>query len=274
MSHTCMSHVTCFQTLMARFLVLIESFYTHACVISHTWMSHVTCLLHEWVMSHTWRHTFRYWWIGIGSFPNESCHMSILWLFTSHTWIHRITHMNESCLMSITWMSHVTCMNVSSHTHMNESCHMSITWICHVTHTRMSHVTHTWMSHVLCLSCECVVSHMNTQFQMLMNWQWPFLLSALEHWKVHACPLQKSPIKYTSQRFSAKEPYKRDHILQKRLIISRSLQIVATPYLHSSIGMSMRVRRTSLCGPFSYGLATVSRIDKVIDLFRRMLSLL
>jgi len=116
MSHTCMSHVTCFQTLMARFLVLIESFYTHACVISHTWMSHVTCLLHEWVMSHTWRHTFRYWWIGIGSFPNESCHMSILWLFTSHTWIHRITHMNESCLMSITWISHVTRMNVSSHT--------------------------------------------------------------------------------------------------------------------------------------------------------------
>ena len=30
----------------------------------------------------------------------------------------------------------------------------------------------------------------------------------------------------------AKEPYKRDNILQKRPIIFRSLLIVATPYVH------------------------------------------
>jgi len=33
--------------------------------------------------------------------------------------------------------------------------------------------------------------------------------------------------------FFAKEPYKRDDILQERLIILRSLRIVATPYVIS-----------------------------------------
>jgi len=40
---------------------------------------------------------------------------------------------------------------------------------------------------------------------------------------------------------SAKEPYKRDDILQKRPMISRSLLIVATPYLTSDIRMHMDI---------------------------------
>ena len=57
----------------------------------------------------------------------------------------------------------------------------------------------------------------------------------------------------------AKEPYKRDDILQKRLIIVRSLLIVATPYL-----------RDYLQSAYVYGVATVSRIDKIIGLFCRI----
>jgi len=37
----------------------------------------------------------------------------------------------------------------------------------------------------------------------------------------------------------AKEPYKRDYILQKRLIFSRSLLIIATPYEYMNISMWM-----------------------------------
>ena len=36
----------------------------------------------------------------------------------------------------------------------------------------------------------------------------------------------------------AKEPHKRDYILQKRPMISRSLLIVATPYRHKDRGTS------------------------------------
>ena len=40
----------------------------------------------------------------------------------------------------------------------------------------------------------------------------------------------------------AKEPYKRDHILQKRLIVLRSLLIVATAYVHALV-----VQGTTVC---------------------------
>jgi len=39
---------------------------------------------------------------------------------------------------------------------------------------------------------------------------------------------------------SAKEPYKRAYILQKRPVILRSLLIVATPYLKSGVSLSSR----------------------------------
>ena len=78
----------------------------------------------------------------------------------------------------------------------------------------------------------------------------------------------------------AKEPYKRDYILQKRSIIRRSLLIIATPY--ADVYMYMYSINTA---PYSmgkgtylhliiYGMATVSRIDKIIGLFCRILSLL
>jgi len=50
----------------------------------------------------------------------------------------------------------------------------------------------------------------------------------------------------------AKEPYKRDDILKKRLIFSRNLLIVATPY----------------------GVAMISRLLEVIGLFFTILSFL
>jgi len=54
----------------------------------------------------------------------------------------------------------------------------------------------------------------------------------------------------------AKEPYKRDDILQKRPIILRSQRIVATPYL-----ITWRI---------TYVVATISRLLEIIGLFCRI----
>jgi len=55
----------------------------------------------------------------------------------------------------------------------------------------------------------------------------------------------------------AEEPYKRDDILQKRPIILRVL-----------------IQLEDRMGIFTYGVATVSRIDKIIGLFCRISSFL
>ena len=64
----------------------------------------------------------------------------------------------------------------------------------------------------------------------------------------------------------AKEPYKRDYILQKRPVILRRLLIVATPYLLDDISQMISLR--------SYGVATIRRLLKIIGLVCRIQSLL
>ena len=58
----------------------------------------------------------------------------------------------------------------------------------------------------------------------------------------------------------AKEPYKRDCILQKRPMILRSLPIVATPYIYD-------------CDTCCCGVATISRLLKIMSLLCRIMSL-
>ena len=65
-----------------------------------------------------------------------------------------------------------------------------------------------------------------------------------------------------SQVSFAKEPHKRDYILQKRPVILRSLQIVAAPYAYV---------HTHIC-TYAYGVATISRLLKIIGLFCRTVS--
>jgi len=74
----------------------------------------------------------------------------------------------------------------------------------------------------------------------------------------------------------AKEPCKRDYILQKRPIILRSLLIVATPYAHSHTLHQCCLYVSMICilidplFSFIYGPATISRLLKIIGLFCRM----
>ena len=114
----------------------------------------------------------------------------------SHIWMSHVTHMNESC-RTYEWVrSH---MRMSQVTHVNESCH-TCEWV----------RSHVWMSHVTRVNesrhtCEWVVS------------------------QIDSCKGQcHSIILHVS---FTKEPYNKDHILQKRPIILRSLLIVATPQL-------------------------------------------
>ena len=61
----------------------------------------------------------------------------------------------------------------------------------------------------------------------------------------------------------AKEPYKKDDVPQKRPIILRSLLIVATP-----LRIHLFCCQTQFtCVVSIYGVASVSRIDKIIGLF-------
>ena len=145
-------------------------------------------------------------------------------------------------------MSHDASAHTHTHTHIHDMMrsyvrHDSSQVMSHVTCIRVSHVTHIWVSHVayecdmlrtsgikcrwhfladdilcdllrtLCTSYvtyEWGKSHMNVTYFRTMEWL--RLVGSLK--------LQVS---------FAKEPYNRDDILQKRLIILRSLLIVAIP---------------------------------------------
>jgi len=80
----------------------------------------------------------------------------------------------------------------------------------------------------------------------------------------------------------AKEPYKRDDILQKRSIILRRLLIVATPYLFrpffenfSNSQLATKSTSQHHCrADFYLGVATISRPLKITGLFGRIPSLL
>jgi len=93
---------------------------------------------------------------------------------------------------------------------------------------------------------------------------------------------------------SAKEPYKRDCILQKRCLICRSLLIVATLWYQDEIFMLISTWNfkdvsfptvhdlhtfpafpASNCHPLiAYGVATIRRLLKMVGLFCRISSLL
>jgi len=121
---------------------------------------------------------------------NESCH-KYAWVM-SHIWRSHVTYTNESCHAYEGVMSHIRMSHV---THMNESCH-TYKWV--ISHIRMSHVTHTNTSYHTLISA---VSSLNLYMRCLR------LVGAL-----------KLEVSF------AKEPYKRDDILQKRPVS------IATPY--------------------------------------------
>ena len=195
-------------------------------VISYIWMRLVahfdaSCHIFECVMSHMWMRRVTY--------LNASCHTCEC--VVSHIWTRLAAHMNEAChtfecVMSRIWMRHVTHVNTSCHTYEYV---MSRVWIVHVAHVneqrqkrlvrvhnKSCSLTHVWMSYVPHLeesyhTFERVMSHTSTSHVPYVEWL--RLVGSLK--------LQVS---------FAKEPYKRDYILQKRPINLRSLLIVATPY--------------------------------------------
>jgi len=179
----------------------------------HIWASHITC---ERVMSH----------------PNKSCHIRI-----SHVTSEQVmSHLNETCHI---WMSHVTYQGVIWHkdvmspmqsfdtgrshiTNENNLCHIQKWDRQRIPHSHKqkpcqigrSHVKYgRVMSHAKtsCHACSHIQERHRRRVPHTMGWlRWVGSLKV----KV----------------FFAKEPYKRDDILQKRPIILRSLLIVATPY--------------------------------------------
>jgi len=69
----------------------------------------------------------------------------------------------------------------------------------------------------------------------------------------------------------AKEPYKRDYILQKRpkSVVYINFVGVYIYFVYTAIPSSVHIHMGWQC-TYTYGVATVSRIDKVIGLFCRI----
>ena len=121
---------------------------------------------------------------------------------------------------------------------MNESCHI---WMSHGTYewvmARMNESWHVWMSHG---TYEWVMAHVNESCHARIN-------KSCHAYHRHKHVWIKLQVSF------AKEPYKRDNILQKR----------------PTIEYSTWVKRIGC-----YGVATVSSIDQITGLFCRILSLL
>ena len=165
----------------------------------------------------------------------------------SHICMSHVTHVNELCLTygdvahMTPHMCHVTCLNESCRTCTNESCHtcervMSHIWMSHVTritHISMHHKAHmswliyTWLIHMTGLIHLYHMLprhiHTHTRTHTFTHIDPPPILALLYMgWLRLVGPL-KLRVSF------AKEPCKRDYILQKRPINLRSLHIVATP---------------------------------------------
>jgi len=125
-----------------------------------------------------------------------------------------MSHVNES---RNTWIRHSVIL------HIIESWHKRISHV-----TRMNAVSHVWMCHV---PYEWVVAHVNASchtYECVVS-QVQMSRAILECVKSHMGWLRLVGSLKLQVSF-AKEPYKRDYILQTRPIIIRSLLIVATPY--------------------------------------------
>jgi len=167
------------HTLLSRIMYyMIKLSHIHQWFMSYIWMSHVTYInasfhLYEWVISCPSRSQIIYIWMKHVTYISASCHICNkschirpwvifqIWmsLFCIHqrvmswVWMSHLTHIIGSCrtsvtcecVMSHTFMSHVTCMNQSSHIH---QCFTSYIWMSHVTYI-----------HAICYIYEWVTSH-------------------------------------------------------------------------------------------------------------------
>jgi len=146
---------------------------------------------------------------------------------TSHVSVSHVPHTNEPCPTYEWVLSHMyicdttqsasdtASLSRSSCARANQS-RPKYEWV--MSHIRMSHVPHTNES---CRTYEWVVSHtyIGHNVECVRHCIFVRVLLCTGRW-VGSLKLQVS---------FAKEPYKRDDILQKRPILSRSLLIVATP---------------------------------------------
>jgi len=156
-------------------------------------MTHGSWHTHAWSMA--------YIWMSHGAHTSASCHT--FERVMSYLWMHHATHLKESChtyeyVVWHIWMRHVTHTNATCNTLERVMPHM---WIRHVS-----------LMHYFCgMLYHLCITNVDAINVSLMGWL--RLVGSI-----------KSLVSF------AKEPYKRDDILQKRPIILSILLTVATPY--------------------------------------------
>jgi len=157
-------------------------------------------------------------------------------------------HIISTSMIWRSWHVHLWVMSYISTSHVP---HINVDMIWRSSHISTSHGTCIYES---CHTYQRVMSHVSTIDDMTLIWRvvmiprsyhnndsWSTIIGHIDYHR----SIVDMAIVMSKQVSFAKEPYKRDNILQKRLIISRRLLIVATPY----------------------GVASISRLLKIISLF-------
>jgi len=191
----------------------------HTCGMAHSCSWHVlfTCVSHVFTCVILLIHT---------------CELTRLYvtgnLFIHATWRIYMCNMTCSCVwyalfICVIWRIHLCDMTYSYVWH---DPFVLLTWIfhmCDMTHSFVwndSFKCMTWLTHM------CDMTHWYVCNTLPRSDLWPFTYTRMGWlWLVGSIKLQVS---------FAKEPYKRDYILQKRPIILSILRTVASPYAHPS----------------------------------------
>jgi len=128
----------------------------------------------------------------------------------------------------VTWLIHVCDM---THSYVWHDSFICVTWLVHVCDMTRSYVWHhsfirvTWLIHM----CDMTHSYVWHDSFIRVTWHALFIFVTRLILILRGMEWLRLVGSLKSQVSFAKEPYKRDNILQKRPIILRSLLIEATP---------------------------------------------
>jgi len=145
--------------------------------------------------------------------------------------MHHVTHMDASChtcegIIPGLRKCHVTQMNLSHVTHAHASCVTHVNESSHQRECLMAQVQNSHMGWLLLVGSSNIGGVATPCQLVFYRTGWVRNARGCARWTRRRILLWSNIVLPVS---FAKEPYKRDYILQKRRIILRSLLIVATP---------------------------------------------
>jgi len=297
-THMNHSHTECFVYTHSQNTYVSVHTHSTQCSCIHIHTTHMLHISHIWITSHI--------------HATYVLHMSHIWIIVTHThniYVTRVTHMNHShtaCFVyTHKWSNHMSHMNYNhvarvvcthnsqcsyTHSHTTHMLHMSHIWIIVIKHVLYTHINeviicHTWiiiMTRILytnILHNAHIHNHIHTHIQHVCYMCHAYELQlcrtycTLTHYTTlmytHRSLLQKSPIKEI-QVHSHTTQYSCTHIHTSHMrVLTHIITHIHTYKRH----ICYMCHASALESYSTYGVATVSSIDKIIGLFCRISSL-